>query len=732
MAKNWAIAIGINQYELLPQTAHLRYAVRDAELMGEFLHHIAGFPAENILLCTDASPAIGRLSTHPSRSILRRILREELQRAQGADNLWFFFAGHGMAGRNGDYFLPLDGNPNDLEDTAVSVYFVTECLRQCEAKNVVLVLDMCRNEGRMDSRDISVNVGEQTIELTKQQGMITMFSCSRGERSYEIPELQQGAFTYCLVNGLKQHTILRQLEQYLMQEVPKLRQRYNRQIPVPRIIPEPGWKYDAPLLPGYATQSDVGLLRQQAIEAELHEEFEQARQLWWQVVDAGSSAERAQAREALDRIRLKENRAQMPSPMHSPAPVPPPTPPSQRTTKQPVTSPPSSPEKPDSQKVAPTNPRTASPPPQPSPRMPAVAPRTGIPSSSSSTSTPRSRREVLKWAGLGGGGLILSIAAGQLFGNPSNDPPPLTEETSASSEPLMPVEQTSLPVETSPTSLHTLELPSTVKVDDRGEVVEEIPVTASVYDEDLGNGVRLRMVSIPEGTFVMGSPEDEPERDEDEGPQREVTVPPFFMGMFTVTQTQYEAVVGTNPATRFDSDRFISPNKPVINVSWEDAIAFCQKLSEQTGREYRLPSEAEWEYACRANTTTPFHFGETITTDLVNYNGDYTYGSAPKGIYREQTTEVGSFPANAFGLFDMHGNVWEWCQDHWHENYQGAPTDGSAWIEGGDSDRRLLRGGSWYSDPSYCRSAYRSRYSADLRLNLIGFRLVCSSPRTLS
>jgi uncharacterized caspase-like protein len=421
MAKNWAIAIGINQYELLPKTAHLSYAVRDAELMGEFLCRTAGFPAENILLCTDASSAIGRLSTRPSRSILRRILREELQRAQGADNLWFFFAGHGMAGRNGDYFLPLDGNPNDLEDTAVSVHFVTECLRRCEAKNVVLVLDMCRNEGRMDSRDISVNVGEQTIELAKQQGMITMFSCSRGERSYEIPELQQGAFTYCLVNGLKQHTILRQLEQYLIHEVPKLRQRYNRQIPVPCIIPEPGWKYDAPLLPGYATQADVGLLREQAIEAELYDDFEQARQLWWQVVDAGSSAERAQAREALDRIRLKENRAQMPSPMHSPAPVPPPTPPSQRTTKQPVTSPPSSPEKPDSQKVAPTNPRTASPPPQPSPRMSAVPSRAGIPSSSSSTSTPRSRRQVLMWAGLGGGGLLLAIGLGQWQNGAPND-----------------------------------------------------------------------------------------------------------------------------------------------------------------------------------------------------------------------------------------------------------------------------------------------------------------------
>jgi formylglycine-generating enzyme required for sulfatase activity len=123
-------------------------------------------------------------------------------------------------------------------------------------------------------------------------------------------------------------------------------------------------------------------------------------------------------------------------------------------------------------------------------------------------------------------------------------------------------------------------------------------------------------------------------------------------------------------------------------------------LSKATGREYRLPSEAEWEYACRAGTTTPFHFGETITTDLANYNGNYTYGSGSKGQYRKQTTDVGSFPANAFGLHDMHGNVWEWCQDTWHENYNGAPTDGSAWVdENANQNRMILRGGSWYNNP---------------------------------
>ncbi len=131
----------------------------------------------------------------------------------------------------------------------------------------------------------------------------------------------------------------------------------------------------------------------------------------------------------------------------------------------------------------------------------------------------------------------------------------------------------------------------------------------------------------------------------------------------------------------------------------------ASKLSEKTGKTYRLPSEAEWEYACRAGTTTPFYFGETITPDLVNYDGNYPYGAAPKGLYRKQTTDVGSFPPNPFGLYDMHGNVWEWCSDRWHDNYNGAPTDGSSWETGRDNNR-VQRGGSWNSNAVVCRCAF--------------------------
>jgi formylglycine-generating enzyme required for sulfatase activity len=175
--------------------------------------------------------------------------------------------------------------------------------------------------------------------------------------------------------------------------------------------------------------------------------------------------------------------------------------------------------------------------------------------------------------------------------------------------------------------------------------------------------------------------------------------------------------MGNNPSS------FKGANRPVEKVSWNDAVELCEKLSQQTGRTYRLPSEAEWEYACRAGTTTPFYFGETITTDLVNYDGNFTYGAAPKGKDRQQTTDVGSLLPNAFGLYDMHGNVWEWCQDTYHENYNGAPTDGSAWID--NNQYRVLRGGSWLNIPILCRSAYRSINTRDFILNVIGFRVVC-------
>ena len=235
---------------------------------------------------------------------------------------------------------------------------------------------------------------------------------------------------------------------------------------------------------------------------------------------------------------------------------------------------------------------------------------------------------------------------------------------------------------------------------------------------DLGGGVTMELVLIPPGEFLMGSPESDIWRYDDEGPQHRVRIAkPFYMGKYQVTQAQWKAVMGNNPSG------FKGDDRPVENVSWHDCREFCGKLSERVGREVRLPSEAEWEYACRAGTTTPFYFGANVSTDQANYDGNYPYAGGPKGAYRKETTPVGTFPGNAFGLFDMHGNVWEWCEDVWHNDYTGAPSDGTAWVTGGDQRRRVLRGGAWPNSEFYLRSSFRLRYSPDFRLGDMGFRV---------
>ncbi|MFM2053135.1 MAG: hypothetical protein RL456_1172 [Pseudomonadota bacterium] len=228
------------------------------------------------------------------------------------------------------------------------------------------------------------------------------------------------------------------------------------------------------------------------------------------------------------------------------------------------------------------------------------------------------------------------------------------------------------------------------------------------------------LVVLPQGNFVMGSPDSEPERDKAEGPQRTVRISyPLAVGRHEVTQGQWKAVMGGNPS-HFSS---CGDDCPVEQVSWNDVQEYLKKLNARSGQTYRLLSEAEWEYAARAGTTTPFHTGKTITPAQANFDGNYTYNGSAKGVYREKTVKVGSFGANAFGLYDMHGNVWEWVQDVWHDSYTGAPTDGAAWEAGGDSSRRVLRGGSWYDNPRILRSAYRNWGTPGFRDVSSGFRI---------
>jgi formylglycine-generating enzyme required for sulfatase activity len=286
-----------------------------------------------------------------------------------------------------------------------------------------------------------------------------------------------------------------------------------------------------------------------------------------------------------------------------------------------------------------------------------------------------------------------------------------------------------------------------VTVDAQGQEIDRRRGSARYRRIDLGQNTILDMVAVPGGAFLRGAPASEAGWSQAQSPQGWVTVPPFAIGKYPVTQAQWQTIAALSiDAKHALSENRLKPdpsnckgaNRPVEQISWQDAIEFCARLSHLTGQHCRLPSEAEWEYACRAGTTTPFHFGETCTTDLANYSGvdwEYegrvlsrgTYADAPQGVDRRETTPVDHFLfANSFGLYDMHGNVREWCADSWHVNYLNAPIDGSAWVTGGDDRKRVVRGGSWNVSPNCCRSAYRSRFDVDGSLYDIGFRVVCS------
>jgi formylglycine-generating enzyme required for sulfatase activity len=283
-----------------------------------------------------------------------------------------------------------------------------------------------------------------------------------------------------------------------------------------------------------------------------------------------------------------------------------------------------------------------------------------------------------------------------------------------------------------------------------------------VFYEELGNGARLTMVRIPAGSFQMGSAEQEPGRHANEGPLHEVTLAEFLIGQTPITQAQWRAVARwqERPSERWGREMNPEPSRfqgeearllagetntdgrPVERVSWLDAIEFCSRLSQRTKRTYTLPSEAQWEYACRAGTSTAFHFGPTILSDLANFKGTNPsrFHSLnipdPQPLFRETTTPVGMFPANSWGLYDMHGNVWEWCLDSPRSSYEGGPYDGSAWQgpQPPKEQQRITRGGSWNSPPKFCRSAFRSPDKGNVKdgpYDDAGFRVACL-PKSVS
>ncbi len=358
------------------------------------------------------------------------------------------------------------------------------------------------------------------------------------------------------------------------------------------------------------------------------------------------------------------------------------------------------------------------------------------PQTSTPTSTSSTRRNFIT---LAGSSIVAVFIYGSLnkyiFPSSSSSSSSSTSEPSPKPSPIVSPKPSPKPSPiVSPKPKNSTDLQKfdfeVVTVDVQGNITKRQRRQAQFVSEDLGSSVILDMIAIPGGSFVMGSPNTEARRNGREGPQRTVNISRFFMGKYEVTQAQWRAVAGLpkvkidlkgNPSYFLKGD---NKNLPVEQVTWDDATEFCARLSQFTGHSYRLPSEAQWEYACRAGTTTPFYFGETITTDLVNYDGkNHPYGSEPQGIIRRETTAVGSFPPNSLGLYDMHGNVWEWCQDVSRDNYNSAPTDGSAWKSGENNTSQPMRGGNWGEDARNCRSAFSDRKSSDTISIGIGFRV---------
>ena len=564
---NWAISIGVNRYDYVSD--HLEYAVNDAEKVKHFLSTQLGF---EVLLYTDTSEPLGQIQTRPSRNNLWHLLKDLIRQARRADNFLLFFSGHGALGKDlHEYLLTCDHSPSDIEHTALPLSFVIQCLIECQARNTVLVLDMCRNRQRDWSKGAD-RVGMETLNQARQQGITVVFSCNRGERSYEIPSIQQSSFTYAFLEGLRFCTTTAELERYLMRRVSQINQENGKPPQHPLIGVESVLKYDLPLI---VTQS---------------------RQLTSQ---------------------FQEN--------------------IRSSTK-------------DDRDIR------------------------SIELQSETNITPRESSYQF---------IIPAIEGKQAF---------------------------------------EFEV---IVVDVYGQKLEQHRGESLYLSEELGTS-SLQMVVIPSGTFVMGS--SGRRTSSNEVPLHSVTIKPLLMSKYPITKSQWKAVAKLEQVKiplKLQPSRSGGAKHPIVEISWDEAVEFCDRLSQNTGHVYRLPSEAEWEFACRAGTTTPFHFGETITPNLANYDGTFTYHSEPKGENRQKAIDVGSFPfANAFGLFDMHGNVWEWCLDHWHETYDETPTDGRAWFKNTDSRNRVIRGGSWRNEPKLCRSSSRFFDQADSKSNNISFRVI--------
>ena len=586
-----AIVIGINGYKHLQ---HLKYAQHDARAVAKFLKEEAHFD-QVYYFAEDAEPVNG-VSMEPTQNNLRRIMETRVtKRGLGdGDNFWFFFSGHGMRHEERDFLMPIDGYAENVAASGISTAQVSEWLRGCGADNVVMVLDACRSGGIKDGKGI----GDETKEGCRQTGVISLFSCSPNQYSYELEEHQQGAFTKVLLEGLGVQggcaTVAR-LDEYLKRRVPEVVRESlgDRVSQVPYSIAEPINKAHFILMSKYSRPEDLNDLKMDAFRAEKVNNLRLAYQCWLRVnIASGGTDGEAVVEIAKLYPKVSASRTQL--------------------SKQTIS------------------------------KSPSEVP-------------------------LGKGG-----------SNPRLQPDRLR--------------------------LDLFEF-VTCKVNERWKIVDRTAKTAQYFRQDLGKCVGIDMVAIPGGKF------------------RNIQIPEFFMSKTLITQEQWEQVSRLpriKIELKLNPSQFKGSKHPVEKVNWWMAEEFCERLSIATPQDYQLPAEAQWEYACRSGTITDYYFGDTLSSEVANFD-------------TSETTEVEKYPPNDWGLYDMHGNVWEWCADHHSSDFETALKDSNPILSKDLDSVRVLRGGSWLYDPQYCASSYRDYLSpANIGFygrNHVGFRVACSSPR---
>jgi formylglycine-generating enzyme required for sulfatase activity/uncharacterized caspase-like protein len=726
--RRYAVLIGSSRFDKEPNLNSLKCPENDVDGMREVLAAVdlGAFDEPSVFKNADSTAVMHRIE-------------EILSEATGADQVLIYYSGHGKTDLPGRLYLATANTEiKKLVTTSIPIETLRLLIENSSCRKVMLILDCCYG-GAVGKSFTRGDVDDRFKELARGNGVYILTASTASQTALEREGDDYGLLTKHIISGINQGAAdadddglvsMDDLYRYVYAKV----KSEGYQEPMRWALNVKGEDLIIARASGVSIREQQRLLTDKVIEirpflpsriftraiqvieerrgqfyeivSRLHREQWQVGRFIeeWDLVESGERPQPPSQREEASKAEVVERKPRPEAQSHEPQ-------------SQPVAPPPQSPPQPQvtpktedagrtgqMEKSAPT----PGPKPQPAPAGQGDS-TAGRPRPAGLQGEPEIASMIVRWRqSLGGLAAVVGIAMVIWI---TTAPPELTPSVS-------------LP------ALSSAEF-ETVTLNNQGEEVDRRKLQAEYFTEDL-NGVPLEMVKIPGGTFTMGSPNSEVERYPNEGPQRSVTVPEFFIGRFEVTREQWRQVAKV-PRAKIDLKEDPSYFKdslkqPVEQVSWEEAVEFCNRLEKKTGKPYRLPSEAEWEYGARAGMNTPFAFGSTITPKIVNYNGNYPYGSAPKDAYRQKTVEAGSLGvANAFGLSDMHGNVWEWCEDVWHDGYKGAPNDGSAWLSGGDSTRRVLRGGSWHQNGGFSRSANRDKEGAGDRYYSYGFRVAVAA-----